>query len=171
MRPLLALRLALFAAIFGALYTTLAQLWSRGLAHAVIDVATVEPAAWLGRIVARDPRIVAAGSRLGAPGATLNVLFGCEGSDALMLLIAAVCVAPCTAARKAIGLVCGAALVFGLNQARLLALLFCLRARPAWFGALHGLLGPLALVACITAFFLLWMRWAQAGAHDGAPAA
>jgi len=136
----------------------------------VIDRCTVAPAAWLARIVTGDAAIAAKGSHLGAPDASINVLFGCEGSDALMLLVAALLVSPSPARKRMAGLVAGIGLVFLVNQARLLALFLVLRHHRDWFGAVHGLLGPMAVVVAVTAFFLLWLRWAQAlQVPDGTP--
>jgi len=70
-------RLLAFVLLFAAMYLALAQYWSQGLSHWIIDVATVEPAAWLARLLSGDPAITAVGSRIRSPEATINVLFGC----------------------------------------------------------------------------------------------
>jgi exosortase family protein XrtM len=153
-------RLLAFMLLFAAMYAGLAHAWGQGLARWVIDVATVEPAAWIARHLSGEATIVADGSHLRSPQATINVLYGCEGTDVLMLLAAALGVAPvCWRARLA-GLVAGAAFVFAINQARVLALFFAIRLHPAWFGPLHGLIAPLAVVGSVAAFFLAWLRWA-----------
>lgn len=160
-------RLLAFLLLFGAFYAGLEQAWSQILSHWIIDVLTVEPAAWIARWVLSDPAIVAEGSHLGSSQATLNVLFGCEGSDVLMVLAAALLVSPVRWSDRLAGLLAGTAFVFVVNQLRLLALLEALRVRRDWFGALHGLVAPLAVVALVSVFFLGWLRWTQraAGSH------
>ena len=163
-------RLLAFLLLIGAFYLALAQAWSQGLSHWVIDVLTVEPAACFARQVFADPAIVAQGARLGSPQASLNVLFGCEGSDVLMILAAALLASPVRWADRLAGLVAGTAFVFIVNQVRLLALLGAVRSRRDWFGPLHGLVTPLVLVVLVGAFFLLWLRWTQRSAAADAVA-
>lgn len=159
-----------FLALFAGFYVLLAKLWGQGLAHWVIDVATVRPAAWLARLVCNDPGIVADGSRMRSGDLALNVLFGCEGTDVLMVLAAALLVTPVRWRDRFLGLLAGTIFVFVVNQGRLLALFLALQSRSGWFGPLHGLILPLLVVATVTAFFLGWLRWAQvAPAHGIAP--
>lgn len=153
-------RLLAFVLLFAAMYLALAQYWSQGLSHWIIDVATVEPAAWLARLLSGDPAITAVGSRIRSPEATINVLFGCEGTDVLMLLAAAMLVSPVRWRDRLRGLVAGTGFVFAVNQVRVLVLYFALRYRHGWFGQLHGLLAPLAVVLLVSLFFLLWLRHA-----------
>jgi exosortase/archaeosortase family protein len=154
-------RLLAFVFLFGAFYLALAQAWGDGLSYWLIDVFTVKPAAWIARHVLGDPTIAAQGSRVGSGQGSLNVLFGCEGTDVLMLLAAALLVTPVRWADRLTGLLAGTAFVFVVNQLRLLALLEALRTQRDWFGALHGLVAPLAVVALVSVFFLGWLRWTQ----------
>jgi len=147
-----------FAAIFGALYFALAALWSDTLSHWVIDEGTVRPAAWLARLITGDSSIVAAGSQLRAPDGAVNVLYGCEGTDVLMLLLSAILAAPASWRRRLAGLLLGTVVVFALNQARVLALFYALRKQPDWFGPVHGLIGPVVVVVAVSAFFLAWLQ-------------
>ena len=156
-------RLFGFGVIFGAMYFGLASFWSDGLSHWIIDIATVEPAAWFGRLLTGNQEIVASGAHLRAPDGSLTVLFGCEGTDVLMLLVAALLVAPGSWIKRISGLIAGAALVFVVNQARVLALFFAFRLHPSWFGAIHGLIGPTIVVVAVTAYFIAWIRWAEGG--------
>jgi exosortase/archaeosortase family protein len=164
-------RLLAFVLLFAGFYAGLAASWSKGLSHWIIDVATVEPAAWLARLISGDPAIVAVGSRIRAPDASINVLFGCEGTDVLMLLAAAILVSPVRWRDRLLGVLAGTAFVFVVNQARVLGLFFALRYRHAWFGQLHGLLAPLAVVLLVSLFFLLWLRRAARQATPDALAA
>ncbi len=157
-------RLVLFLALFGAMYAALAQFWSTGLSHWVIDVATVQPAAWIASLCLGGG-VVADGAQLRSPQASLRVLFGCEGLDVLMLLFAALLAAPVPWQRRLWGLLAGAAAVFVLNQIRILGLFFALRSHGGWFGTLHGLVAPLALVFLVTAFYAAWLAWA----HEASP--
>jgi exosortase family protein XrtM len=157
-------RLLAFLVLFAAMYAGLSQAWGDALSHWVIDVGTVEPAAWIARRLSGQVGIVADGSHLRAAGASINVLYGCEGTDALMLLTSALLVAPASRRDRLIGLMMGAVFVFAINQLRVLALFFSIERHPAWFSPLHGLIAPLAVVVLVVAFFLGWLRWTARGA-------
>ena len=158
-------RLAEFALVYVVSYLLLARAWSGGLARSVIEDGTVPPAAFLLRASGIAPAATADGSWLRAPGASLHVLAGCEGTDAWLVLVAGLLVAPMSWPRRLAGLAAGTLIVFALNQARLLALFLALRDHPSWFGTLHGLVAPALLVAAAGLFFLAWTR-----ARPGAPA-
>jgi len=127
----------------------------------VIDEATVQPAAWIARVICQDAGIMADGSHLRSARGTLNVLFGCEGMDVLLLLAAAVLVTPVSRGVRLAGLLIGIVFVFAVNQLRLLALFLSIRSRPDWFGALHGLVAPALVVALVVAYFLCWILWSR----------
>jgi exosortase/archaeosortase family protein len=160
-------RLFGFLALYGVLYALLSTFWSEGLSHALIDVATVKPAAWIARLVSSDPGIVAVGPRIQSPEASINVLFGCEGTDVFMLLAAALFVAPVSRRARLLGFLAGTALVFVVNQARVLALFYAFRRHREWFGPIHGLIGPMLVVLAVTLFYLIWLRWARSEAING----
>ena len=161
-------RLLAFVALFAAMYAALSQAWGEGLSHGLIDWATVKPAAWMARQLSGQADIVADGSHLRSISASINILYGCEGTDALMLLASAVLVAQASFPDRLIGLAAGTAFVFAINQVRVLVLFFSVQSHPAWFGPLHGLIAPLAVVVLVVVFFLGWLRWAARDAPDEA---
>jgi exosortase family protein XrtM len=163
-------RVAAFVLLFAGMYFALSQAWGEGLSRWLIDVATVKPAAWIARHLAGEADVVASGSHLMSPRASINVLYGCEGSDVLMLLASALLVAPAPWRDQLVGLAAGTVFVFALNQARVLALYFTLRDHRGWFGPLHGLIAPLAVVVLVGAFFLAWLSWVARADVDDAHA-
>jgi len=160
-------RLLTFLLLSGSLYLALAQAWAAGFSHWVIDKATVQPAAWLARVVCGDAGIFADGSHLRSGHGSLNVLFGCEGMDVLLVLVAAVLVTPVGWRDRLAGVVAGSVVIFILNQLRLLALFVSIRSQPDWFGALHGLVAPLFVVALVAAYFVGWLHWCRRGEGAG----
>jgi exosortase/archaeosortase family protein len=144
--------LALFAALDVA-YLGLKEPWLKPL---VIDRLTVRPAAWaadalLAVPVQSDRHLLLAGGR------RISVLNGCEGVDAMLLLLAAIVVAPIRWPHKLWGAGLGLPLVYAANQARIVALVWArLEAPPAAFALGHGLLGPLAVTAVAGLYFLCW---------------
>jgi exosortase family protein XrtM len=159
-------RLLAFVALFAGMYAALSQAWGEGLSHWLIDWATVKPAAWIARQLSGHADILADGSHLRSMSISLNILYGCEGTDALMLLASALLVAPASFRDRLIGVAAGTGFVFAVNQVRVLVLFFSVQSHPAWFGPLHGLIAPLSVVVLVVVFFLCWLRWAARAAPD-----
>jgi exosortase family protein XrtM len=161
-----------FVLVAGALQA----LWSaaRGSAveRVVIDGATVHTSVALIGWLTPDVAVHGEGSRIRAPGGGINILNGCEGTEVLFLLVAAMLAYPASWRQRGLGLLAGTAAVFAFNQARLLVLFYGLRADRSLFSSLHGLVTPLVLVLCTVLFFIGWMAWAQRAAMPpAAPAA
>jgi exosortase family protein XrtM len=154
----------------------LQALWSsaRGspIERLVIEQATVNTSVALINWFTPDVAAHGDGSRIRAPGGGINILNGCEGTEVLFILFAAMLAYPSSWRMKALGLLTGTAAVFALNQVRLLVLFYGLRFDRDLFSSLHGLVTPLVLVLCTVLFFIGWMAWAQRGerrAHGPAP--
>jgi exosortase/archaeosortase family protein len=163
-----ALRILAFFALFFAMqswYASERGLWVEQL---VIDQLTVEPAAWLINLLDPDVGVLAIGSKLRAPGGGINVLNGCEGTDVLFLLVAGLLISPLPWRARLAGALVGTALVFSLNQVRVVALFYAFRADRELFGVLHGLVTPVMLIAAMAVFYMLWLRrYAEVGPKHG----
>ncbi len=150
----------------------LQALWSaaRGTAveQAVIDGATVHTSVALIDWLTPEVGVRGEGARIRAPGGGINILNGCEGTEVLFLIVAAMLAYPASWSRRAVGLLAAVAVVFVLNQIRLLTLFYGLRAHRDLFSSLHGLVTPLVLVLCSVLFFIGWMAWAQRPARPPA---
>ena len=122
----------------------------------VIDEATVRTAVAIIHALTPEVDVQAVGSLISAPGGGINVLNGCEGTEVLFLLVAALCAYPMSWRWRGVGMLGGTAFVFVLNQARLLALFYSYRSDRVLFNQLHGLVAPLMLIALSLAF-MVWM--------------
>ena len=150
-------RIAAFVAMFAtlqALYGAASDTWVERL---VIDVLTVEVAAALIDTIDPGSGVLPVGSRLTSPGGGINILNGCEGTDVAFLLTSAMLVAPLPFSRRVLGVFVGGAVVFVLNQARVIALFYALRHDRAWFDTLHGVVTPLLLIMAAGVFFACWL--------------
>jgi exosortase/archaeosortase family protein len=163
-------RLAFFLTLFATLQLFYGSAKGTWVERLVIDQATVQTAAWL--INTLDPAIgvQSSGSRLRAPGGGINVLNGCEGTDVAFLMIAAMLVAPQSWRARVAGLLVGTALVFVLNQARVVTLFYAFRTDKALFDTLHGIVAPLLLIIGAAAFFMIWLHRHAAEPAIPAPA-
>jgi exosortase family protein XrtM len=157
-------RVAFFLALFLALQAGYGSQRGGAVERAVIDLATVSTAAAIVNTLSPEIGVRAVGPRLAAEGGGLNILNGCEGTDVLFLLVAAMLVAPIAWRRRALGMLVGVPLVFVLNQVRVLVLFYAFRSDRELFELLHGAVAPLVLVLVVGTFFMLWLgRFAQGG--------
>jgi exosortase/archaeosortase family protein len=117
-------------------------------------------------------KAVAQGSRIVAPGGGLNVLFGCEGTDVVFMLVAAFAVFPMPGRWRLWGMACGLLWVFVLNQLRIAALFYAFRSDKELFDLMHNIAAPLVMIALTGGFFQLWiMRAERRGLAAPAPSA
>lgn len=152
------LRFALgFLLVFALLQYGYAALQGSTVEHLVIDVATVEPsAAAIGWLYPEIP-VRAEGHRIVSPAGSLSVLNGCEGTESVFLLWAAIAAFPAAGwRRKAMGAAVGTALIYLLNQARIVALFYVLRQDRSLFDLLHGYIAPTVIILLGCLFFLGW---------------
>jgi exosortase/archaeosortase family protein len=156
-RPLLA-PLGMFLLCFFALQFGWNQARGTRLEHWVIDCATVRTSAALIELLTPQAAAKASGASIVAPGGGINVRNGCEGTEVLFLLLAALLAYPGSWRLRVAGALAGTVYVFLINQLRLLALFYCFRNDPALFDSLHGAIAPLVLIACTLALFVVLCR-------------
>ena len=98
--------------------------------------------------------------------ARINVLKGCEGTEVLLILYAAMIAVLRPLRLTVMGILMGTALVFVLNQLRIIALFFIAAYQRELFELVHGFLAPIIIVAITGVFFLLWLKWTQPESID-----
>jgi exosortase/archaeosortase family protein len=148
---------------FLLIYITLQCAWNEARGTAIerwiIDDITVVSTVTLINAVTPGVAAVARGPRIAATGGSLNVRSGCEGTETLFPLFAALLAVPLSWRVRLLGASLGVLLIFALNQARLLALFYSARNNPALFASLHGVVGPLLLMfGALTLFLSLLPR-------------
>lgn len=124
------------------------------LERRVIDEATVKPAAWTIQRLWPGDGVIAAGHTLQSTHRRLNILNGCEGLETLFLLIAGLAAYPLQWRRRLAGLLFGTVLIYTINQSRIVILWWASKTDPALFGALHGFVMPVVLLAATFGLFL-----------------
>lgn len=166
----LALRALAFALLFMALQagweaargTWLERLWVHHL--------TVQAATQLIGALTPEVGAVAKGPRIAAPGGGINVLFGCEGTDVVFMLTAALLVFPMPWRTRLTGWVAGLAWVLALNVVRIVGLFYAFRADAGLFDLLHTAAAPLLMVVLTGLFFHLWLARGSAPPQSAAAA-
>lgn len=91
-----------------------------------------------------------------SPRARVEIMKGCEGSDVVLLAVAALLAFPLPLFRKLGGLLVAAALIYIVNLVRIISLFFALAYRPQWFDLLHGVIWQTLIILLVAAFFLVW---------------
>ena len=152
----------LFVLIFAALDWGYQYTRGTPVETALIDVATVKTSAMLLTVIAPTEQVQAMGHRLVSAHVRMSVLNGCEGTETALLIIAAMLAYAVGWRPKLIGILLGVALVFVLNQLRIITLYLTLRHDAGWFDMLHGYLLPSVIVFAVCGFFLAW-------AHSATP--
>lgn len=149
-----------FALVFLFTFCVLqySYLSSRGgmLEHLVIDVATVSPSATLINFIDPRKQAIASGQRILSPQGSISVLNGCEGTETLFLLTAAIAAFRAPWRSKLKGMLLGTSLVYCLNQARIVALFFSAQENRKWFDMIHGYIAPSLIIVLSSLFFLWW---------------
>lgn len=149
-----------FVAMFSVLQLAWQGLSGSRLEYFVIHSCTVTPATLLANLLTPGVQASASDYVLQAPGLRLNILNGCDGLEALFLVIAAFAVAPIAWRWRLGGIAAGVPVVFVVNQARILALFYAFRASPSLFDALHATVTPVAVVILVCCYFYAWLAYA-----------
>ncbi len=151
----------IFLAVFVSLrfgYDSIRDTW---LERLILDTITVKTSAELIAVVSPATMVQSQGHTLIGPFGRLTVALGCEGTESIFLLVAAILAFPATLKKKLFGVLCGSAILFAFNQIRIVGLFFVLQKKPDWFDALHGYLAPTAIIVVATIYFFTWTASAK----------
>lgn len=154
----------LFLAVFVLLQTSYSNSRDGVFETFFVQTLTVKPSVWLINIITPTELVTASAHRLVSPFAKLSVLNGCEGIEAMFLLLAAISVYSTSWKRKFVGAALGVLLVYVLNQARIVALYYAWRFDRDAFNTLHGVVGPTLIIISACLFFLWWAQRSQTNA-------
>lgn len=155
--PSLIVQALLFLLVFATLQVGWLLIRDNAFGYFIRGDLTVKPAVMLINTLSPQIHAKAYGNQILAAGGGLVVKLGCEGVEALFILIAAFVTAPLSRADKLKGILCGTLFVYGFNQIRILVLFYAYRADKPLFYLLHGTIAPLALIALAGLFFHWWL--------------
>lgn len=145
-----------FVAAYGVLLAAYHTLSLTGGIVEWVHATTVRPsAAALSWFDAADP-VRALGAQLMWRDGRLALLAGCDGADVLMLLVPAALIAPLPWPRRIGIALAGCAVVWLLNQVRVLALVQLFRHQRELFDAVHVVWAPLILL-CLAIAWHVWI--------------
>jgi exosortase family protein XrtM len=125
--------------------------------HFIRGTLTVKPAVMLIHLLTPHIQASALGNQILAPGGSLVIKIGCEGIEALFILIAALLSVTMAWRAKLSGMLLGLMLIYVVNEMRILILFYAFRTDKALFQLLHGTIAPLALIAIAGLFYHYWL--------------
>ena len=147
----------LFAGLFIA--QSYAYQMARGtwLEYCLIDQLTLKPSALLLTNILPQDNVQARGRQLVSNTTQITVLNGCEGTESIFLLIAAILAFRASWQHKLVGVLFGIVFIFLLNKVRIVSLFLALRYNRQWFHWIHAYIGPTLIIFMSCLFFLSWL--------------
>ena len=127
------------------------------IGHFIRGTVTVKPAVMMIHLLTPHIQASALGNQILAPGGGLVIKIGCEGIEALFILIAGLFSVTMAWRAKLSGMLLGLMLIYVVNEIRILVLFYAFRADKALFQLLHGTIAPLALIAIAGLFYHYWL--------------
>ena len=124
---------------------------------------------WLVAVV--DPNVAAAGKviRSNANGFAVSIEAGCNGVEATIVLIAAMCAFPAPWRQKLLGLAIGILAVQGLNIVRVISLFYLGQWDMQIFEWAHLYVWQALIMLDVLVVWLVWVRMLPRGGGAGVP--
>ena len=97
--------------------------------------------------------------------AVLNIVRGCDGSGVWFMLMAAIIGFGGRIRHIVAGLLLGTAVVYVINQVRIIGLYYLVEWDRTWFPPVHTYYAPTLIIFLIAAYFLWWTRWSMRPAN------
>ena len=119
---------------------------------------TVEPSAWFIGWLWPDLNVAADGTRVTSIRGNVNVLRGCEGTETMLLLLAALLASLRPWGHIIIGAVAGLTLVYAVNQIRIAMLFWTTVYHGDRFELMHGTITPIIVIGVSLLFFIGWIK-------------
>lgn len=129
--------------------------WFKALVEEPLILANASLTHWLLRLMGAN--VTRGGAFVYSPEFSIEVVSGCTGLFVFLFLLAAVLAFPSSWASKGMAVFAGGALIFVLNQLRLLTLYFIGRSFPSLFDDMHVYVWQ-GVIIVIVAFG--WYSWA-----------
>ena len=100
--------------------------------------------------------ITVAGTVIRSPRFAVNINNGCNGVEAMLILLASIVAFPASLKARAIGLALGALVVQLLNAVRIVTLYLLGAYQPRLFDMFHTAVWQIVIILAAIAFFLVW---------------
>lgn len=163
-------RLLLSLVLWLVLYSVLILLYHHTFYYTspvLVRWLQVAPSAFLLETISPGLEVTRLPTALASSRLEMQILKGCDGTEAWLMLVTALVVFPATGTRRLWAVLWGTVLVFGLNQLRIVSLFLVALHRPDWFDLAHGAIWQTVMVVAVAMFVLVWMRPERLHPADG----
>ncbi len=121
--------------------------------------AVAHVSAWLMQcfdhgVIARQNDILNA-----ATGSGIEIVAGCNGVEAVLILVSAVLAFPAPWKHRLVGMMLGFVAIQTLNLVRIISLFYLHEHAPVWFEWFHLYLWQALIVLDALVVWLIWLRW------------
>jgi exosortase H (IPTLxxWG-CTERM-specific) len=156
-----------FFGVLVALYLLVA--WNPVNDHVVVPI-TAGIARTAGRLLrAMGQDVAVTGTTIASSRFGVNINNGCNGLEAVILLVAAMAAFPASMRARLLGLLITAAGVQLLNQVRIISLYLIGAYHPSLFATFHTAIWQVAVVLAAIVMFLLWSARVAPGRLANSP--
>lgn len=128
----------------------------------------VRPAAWMLQVTLPGQQVTCSAASISTAALRLDIMRGCDGVEAWLLLITALAVFPMPLAHRLRSMAYGTLLIFGLNLLRIVSIFHLVLRRPEWFELAHGLVWQSIMVLAAALFVLVRLSPDEARGGGGA---
>ena len=90
---------------------------------------------------------------------SLKVSIGCDGSEPIVYLLAAIVSYPAQYLKKLIGILIGSTILFLVNISRIISLFYISESSPKYFDLIHNDFMPFFTLVSSLGLFYIWMLW------------
>jgi len=108
--------------------------------------------------------VLAEGTQIRSPGFAVDVKNGCNGVEAMLMLVAAILAFPATARSRFLGIAAGTLVIQAANLVRVVSLFWLGAHHRELFDAFHTAVWQTALLLVAVGLFVFWTRRAGARA-------
>jgi exosortase H (IPTLxxWG-CTERM-specific) len=155
----------IFIVCLAVLFTT--ELLQPVQAHVIVPFTSslAHISVWLMRLF--DHSVVAQGDAIvdALRGGGIRIVAGCNGVEAVLILVSAVLAFPAPWKHKLAGIGLGFVAIQALNLVRIVSLYYLQRWNTVWFEWFHLYLWQALIILDALVFWLVWLRWLP---HDTA---
>src|SRR5262245_42749154 len=105
-----------------------------------------------------NPDVAVNGSIIQGKGFGINIYYGCDAEDVIMLFVAAVIAFPAAWRAKLVGVLAGTALIVVFNLVRIVSLFYIGVWAPSVFDTAHFVVWQVTGVVFATTLYVLWIE-------------
>ncbi|MEO8803218.1 MAG: exosortase H [Rudaea sp.] len=94
-----------------------------------------------------------------ATGGGIEIVAGCNGVEAVLILVSAILAFPAPLKNKLVGIALGFVAIQTLNLVRIISLFYLHEWNQVWFEWFHLYLWQALIILDALVFWLIWLRW------------